>query len=530
MTAVAEGAPMPPAETAEAMTAAVLVDAIYEQSMEYWSRDPAQNRLEQLGIVRTDLKELKGHLLAEFGYGLQVKYEGAQQVGAYKGRGAAAAILAAQDRGEKFTRVVSASAGNLGQGLHFVAARAGLEPALILAAKTISPYKKNKMVKAGAVVDSRYATLEDALTAATELGQQPDHLLVHPFDSIDTMSGQASVAQELVDDLLLQQSEGKIDLHRDNISIMVPGGGGGLGAATAAVFAKLREYGVMGKGVRVVVAQMAGCDQIARLRHGRPPLTAEALDTSCDGTAVLEPGKLAMKILADPNYVSDVVSVPKAVLAKTMRYLSDLHGELVEPAGALSMAAAMFMAAQQGQAPSDNRRHVFVTVTSGINVSPQAFADFHPDTMTDEQRNVVSKAEEKRRIAKPAPTATAKAEETGQQTAPTPHKTAQAAGSIAASQTVRAKTPEASTVQLATSTPTPATSESAPYSQTDTGGWIPVDPTAKQKARPIRNPMLSAPTAGYHQGVFDRGGRRYYADGGKPKEKPRPDRRQRTPF
>lgn len=285
------------------------------------------HELAGLGVRRTELVPLDVHPLAEAGYGLQVKNESEQPTGAYKLRGAARANVHSQQD-----------------------------------------------IPESVVKTARFA---DGLSRQA---------FIDPLDSIGAMAGPASVAHEMLDDLLMQQDRGEIDLQHDEIIVTLPDGGGGLSAAFAVVFRHAREAGTVGANVRIVVVQMERCDAIARLANGGEPLTSETLDDTCDETAVLVPGKLTMGIIADRNFVEEVITVPKNLVAKTMAYLAELHGTEVEPAGALSMAGAMYLGQRQGPTPDDGKRHIFLTVTSGSNISPEAFSNFLFDAMTPEER------------------------------------------------------------------------------------------------------------------------------------------------
>lgn len=371
----------------EQYTTQMMVDEIYRLSHDH------APQLEENGVVRTPLVPLEDHPLLEAGYGLQVKDEGLQHVRAYKVRGATLGLHAAlaqakaapKNTGDpavhQITHVVTASNGNHAQGVVYAAKRAGLS-AIIETSSSVSPDRIAELKALGMVaVHPVHTVFDNALKAAARAGELSGHAFIPPFDKVEIMAGGGSVAQEILDDLIDQQHRGEIDLHADEITIVLPGGGGGLAAGCAAVFnyAK-RQLGLMGNNVKVIVAQMEKSDAIARLRHNREPLTEQTLETFANSTAVLEPGQKTMAIVLDPEYVQDVISLPKELVAKTMRYLTGLHGDYVEPAGALSMAGAMQLAEQQGSAPKDGRRHVFVTVTSGRNISEQDYRDFHPET------------------------------------------------------------------------------------------------------------------------------------------------------
>lgn len=370
------------------------------------------------GIVRTELEPVTDHPLAALGYDLQIKNETRQPVGSYKLRGATTAILAAQERlhderqvnpaQPELQFVSCATQGNHGASVAYAAKRLGLRRALIKTTFDADPTKLEQARELGAAVHS-FSLFEEAQSHAIAAAELPGHAYIAPFDSVDTMAGQQSVGYEIVEDLLAQHSRHEIDLDNDSITILVPGGGGGLSAATAAMLYEAKQTGRIGDNVKLVVSQMENCDAIARERYGYQPLTADSIDMSCSSTGVLAAGRLPMTILNDPRMVHDVISIPKADVAQAMRFLTSYHDRLVEPAGALSLSGALFLATQQGRRSERGQRNIFVTVTSGANVSYQNFANFHPDTTmppdsmsaADRQQAVVDLADPTHRFRNP---------------------------------------------------------------------------------------------------------------------------------
>jgi len=349
-----------------------IAKAVVEQSLAYGPE------LEAMGVVRTLSVLAENHPLAVKGYEVYEKDDTVGPVRTFKQRGATAAVLAAKYRLEaqgieiKNAFTVAASAGNHAQGVGYASKRSGFKGSVIETAYSLSEYKRERLSAMPDVALHPYhATLEDAVVTAKRAGEFYGHAFIDPFDSVDTMAGAAGVAHEMLDDFLADQAEGKIDLHRDELTLLFPAGGGGLGAACAAVFYDARQKGLIGEGVQVVLVQMKGCNAIAEQLAGR---TLDKVDTSCDGTAVLKPGVLTTEVIADPDFVAGVITVPKSYVGRAMTYLGD-----AEPAGALSMAGAMWLASQQGTAPHDGRRHIFHTIKTGANISEQDFANFVSD-------------------------------------------------------------------------------------------------------------------------------------------------------
>lgn len=344
--------------------------------------------LQDLGVRETPLMRLDDHPLAEAGYGLEVKDETWQSINAYKIRGAITGVLGAKQRDPQLTEVITASAGNHGWAVAKAARRLGVR-AVIETAQDANPEKLSHIKEIGAALHPIHATLEDAIAVAKNAAEYVGVAYIPPFDSVDTMAGQASIGHEMLTDLLRQQKEGEVDLMEDHVTLVIPGGGGGLAAGTAAVFQAAREQRLIGPGVEIIVAQLEDCDALYRKVHNLEPLTDTTIDGLSDGTRVLEAGEKTTRIVGHPDFVQGFCHVTNEELLKSMLYLSKVHGKPIEPAGALSMAAALRMADERGPAPDDGRRHKFVTITSGANINSDAFDDLVFAVMSPEERSAL---------------------------------------------------------------------------------------------------------------------------------------------
>lgn len=293
------------------------------------------------------------------------KDETAHPGGSYKLRGATRNLQLQLVDDESITEVHTVSTGNHGRGVAVACHDTDLR-VVVHAPKDISPAKKEGLLESGAEL-SLADTFAEAKQEVAELAELPGVAVVEPYDDVRTMAGQATCGYEIVSDLLQAHSRGELDLMSDEVTVWVPGGGGGFGAGVAVALEDLRRSGVLGTNVAVKIAQMEGSDALARQYRGEAPLTPETLDKSCDATAVLAGGELTQTVIADKRFVADVVSVPKLYVARALEKLRAKHGRGVEPAGALSLAAALYAEdSRTGQSPV---RRVHVTVTSGANVS-----------------------------------------------------------------------------------------------------------------------------------------------------------------
>jgi|GEM_PF-190517 len=363
-----------------------VADQIAQTVLEHMDRYAPQ--LGRLGVLNTPFGTAEGTALDALGYDLWVKDDTWQPTQAFKVRGAGVAALAAleaqdqligtfapaeQPHYPRLKRLVAATRGNHGIAVAYVANKLGLG-ATIESTTDIAPAKHRPLLQAKAEVNL-HPTLELARGAARQLSAPPDRLYIDPFNDEATIAGGASAGVEVSEAWAALQVHNRVG-ENDCTTLLVPAGGVGLGAGVAIAIKRARDRHQLNSNFRVVLVQMDGCDAAARLVYGREPLTDKTLDASCDGTAVVEPGQKTLPIAADRRYVDKIISVPKALLAATMRDIYERTGRMVEPAGALAEAGALFLAEQGGRAPRDGRGHHMVAFRSGANISKEQFATF----------------------------------------------------------------------------------------------------------------------------------------------------------
>jgi threonine dehydratase len=186
---------------------------------------------------------------------------------------------------------------------------------------------------------------------AERLSRERDLALVPPFEHPETLAGQGTAAAELFEDA------GPLDL------LLVPVGGGGLiaGAALAA-----RRFG---GACRVVgVEPAAGDDGGRSFRSGA--LTRIAVpDTIADGARTPSLGALTFAVIR--REVADMVAVPDAALIRAMRFAWERMKLIIEPTGALGLAALL-----EGVVPARGQR--VGVIVSGGNVELERARDWFP--------------------------------------------------------------------------------------------------------------------------------------------------------
>lgn len=273
-------------------------------------------------VTKTPL--IESHWLTEVtGNPVFYKCENLQRTGAYKVRGAYN-LLAQLTKEEQKRGVVAASAGNHAQGVALAAQLLGIKATIFMPVGASLP-KYQATIGYGANVVLTGAIFDETNTAAKEFAQKTGAVYVPPFDHIDIVRGQGTVALEIFDQL------------PDVDNILVCLGGGGLTAGVA-LAAKLKAQ-ELGRKVKVyaVQAELAAAYP-ASLRAGKP-VEIKTQPTIADGIAVAKPGKVPFDIIA--KYVDKVVTVSEDEIAKGMLGVLERSKLVVEAGGAVGVAAVL---------------------------------------------------------------------------------------------------------------------------------------------------------------------------------------------
>jgi len=282
--------------------------------------DDVQNARKGLvGIVRETPLEPSRPLAALLSGPAWLKCENVQRAGSYKIRGAYTRIsrLTAEERARG---VVAASAGNHAQGVALAASLLGTAATVFMPVG--APLPKLAATKGyGARVELTGTSVDEALLAAQDYAERTDAVLIHPFDHPDVIAGQGSVGLEI-----LEQCP-------DVRTIICGVGGGGL-ISGIAVVAKAAN-----PPVRVIGVQSAGCASMVESIRSGAPVRLESFSTIADGIAVGRPGDIPFAHVS--SLVDDVVTVTEEDIARAMVMLIERAKLVVEPAGAVGVAALL---------------------------------------------------------------------------------------------------------------------------------------------------------------------------------------------
>ena len=268
-----------------------------------------------------------------------LKLECLHPIGSFKLRGAFSAIRAASAN-ELAQGVVTASAGNMAQGLAWAARQAGV-PARVIAPADAPRAKLDRVAALGAELVP--VTHEEWWQAMVDRGREGvEGLFVAPAAEEAVMAGNGTIGLEVAEDA------------PEFDTVVIPWGGGGLTTGIASAIKALRP------GVRVVTAEPeTGAPLAASLAAGEPreiEFTPSWVDGA--GGRGLLPGMWEHA----REVVDEAVALPLGEVEEAVRFLASRAHVVAEGAGALALAAAL------------RRDDRCVCIVSGGNIDPEVYA------------------------------------------------------------------------------------------------------------------------------------------------------------
>ena len=248
---------------------------------------------------------------------IYIKPENLQKTGAFKIRGAYNKINKLTEE-EKKRGVIASSAGNHAQGVAYAARELGIK-AVIVMPKTTPLIKVQSTKKYGAEVVLYGDVYDDAYQKAKELEAQEGYVFVHPFDDIDVLEGQGTIALEILEEM------------PDAEVIVVPIGGGGLISGIAAAAKMIKP------DIKIIGVEPSGAASATEALKKNKVVTLPEANTIADGTAVKRIGDLTFNCIK--QYVDEVVTVDDYELTEAFLLLAEKHKIIAENSGILPLAA-----------------------------------------------------------------------------------------------------------------------------------------------------------------------------------------------
>jgi threonine dehydratase len=267
------------------------------------------------------------NLSARLNNTLLLKREDMQSVFSFKLRGAYNKM--AQLPPEVLAQgVIAASAGNHAQGVALAACQLGTQ-AIIVMPETTPQVKVNAVNARGGIVMLHGDTYDDAYTHARQLEAEKGLTFIHPFDDPDVIAGQGTIGMEI-----LRQYQQPIH------AIFVAIGGGGLISGIAAYVKRLRPE------IKVIGVEPVDADAMYQSLKAGKRVRLSQVGLFADGVAVREVGEETFRLCQ--QYVDEVMLVGTDDTCAAIKDVFEDTRSIVEPAGALAIAAAKAYVEREG--------------------------------------------------------------------------------------------------------------------------------------------------------------------------------------
>ncbi len=268
------------------------------------------------------------HLSQTYDAHVHLKREDLQMVRSYKIRGAYNKIRSIAPE-NLANGIVCASAGNHAQGVAFSCNKLKIKGSIYM--PTTTPRQKINQVR---MFGKEYVeivltgdTFDAANKAAIEYARESNKTFIPPFDDKKIIEGQGTIGYEI-----LQQSKEPLDF------VFVPIGGGGLASGVGSYIKR------MSPTTRVIGVEPAGAACMKTAIEKGEVVELEHIDKFVDGAAVKKAGMLTYEICKE--VLDDIILVPEGAVCTSIIDMYNKNAIVVEPAGALSVAALRFYADQ----------------------------------------------------------------------------------------------------------------------------------------------------------------------------------------
>lgn len=253
----------------------------------------------------------------EYEANVYLKAENLQRTGAFKIRGAYNKI-SKLTKEERERGLIASSAGNHAQGVALAAKECCAKATIVMPLNT--PLIKVEATKQyGAKVILYGDCYDDAYQKAMELRNEFNYTFIHPFDDLDIIYGQGTVALEI-----MEQVE-DIDI------VIIPIGGGGLISGMAMAFKEIKPE------IKVIGVEPRGAQTLKKSIEKNQIVELRKVDTIAEGVAVKRAGEIPFELVK--KYVDEIITVEDVDIMEAFLMLTEKEKLIVENAGVLTVAA-----------------------------------------------------------------------------------------------------------------------------------------------------------------------------------------------
>lgn len=296
-------------------------------------------------VLQTSIEEMP-ELASDSSARVLLKMENLQETGSFKLRGATNKILSLTPQ-QAADGVIAASNGNHGLGVAAAAKRTGIR-AEVYVSSHVSPAKAKRIEELGATLWQVGSNPLDAELAARAAAQQSGKVFISPYNDLDVMAGQGTIAVEL-----LQQVP-----HLDAVFVAVGGGGliGGIGSYLKWASAHTQVVGCWPENSPVLYES---------IKAGRILDVAEQPTLSESTAGGLEQDSVTLAVCKD--VIDRSVLVSEEEILSAMRRVRDLKGWMIEGAAGVALAAFLKHAKEYS-------RKTAAVIICGGNVSKEVLS------------------------------------------------------------------------------------------------------------------------------------------------------------
>ncbi|MBB5622722.1 threonine dehydratase [Pedobacter cryoconitis] len=270
-------------------------------------------------VKRTQLEYNEG-LSLKYNAKIYLKREDLQVVRSYKLRGAYN-MISTLDQTQTSRGVVCASAGNHAQGVAYSCKKLGIQGVIFM--PEITPRQKIKQTEMFGGENIKIVlvgdTFDDCMKEALAYTAEHQMVFVPPFDNIKVIEGQGTVGIEIYQDL------------PETEVIVMPIGGGGLASGVGSYFKNINPQ------IKLIGVEPEGAPSMNQALKNGSPVTLDYIDRFVDGAAVKRVGNLNFKYCSD--LLDEMLLIPEGKICTTILKLYNEDAIVVEPAGALAVAA-----------------------------------------------------------------------------------------------------------------------------------------------------------------------------------------------
>jgi len=274
----------------------------------------AHNRI-NTHVLKTPVKS-STEINENAGVELYFKCENLQRSGSFKIRGAINAVFSLSDN-EANNGVVTVSSGNHGTALSLAAKIRGINATVVLP-KNALPFKRNLIENLGAKIVECEAQVESREKTLLEVQKATGATVIHPYNDYRIISGQGTVALELLEEVP------ELDM------VLVPVGGGGLISGIAVAVSEITPK------INVVGAEPALADDARQSFEQKKLIPSNYPDTVADGLRTSLGNKTYPIIL---KYVKDIITAPEHKILPIMKVMTKNLKDNIEPSSAVPLAA-----------------------------------------------------------------------------------------------------------------------------------------------------------------------------------------------